>query len=314
LTGLRVAAMLVGMDRCEPIDLGPGTLLWRWAGDNRLSFTGLSAGILQLMHPGLGAGVVEHSAFFTEPWDRIIRSLPEIIGVVYDGPEAEVTGHRVRDYHRRIKGVDHLGRRYSALSPETFWWAHATFQFGVEQVADRFDAHRVSGAEREQLYREGVEWYRRYGVSMRPVPEDRAAWGDTWDLYCAEVLEMTPAAERAVDMALHDKVSEMPGLPWWSEPIQRQIITPLFRLTALGGLPEVVRRRFGIPWGAVEAAELKLLEVWVRETWRFMPGPLRWAPRAAEGWQREARFRREQERFVRRFGAAALQLPALESR
>jgi uncharacterized protein (DUF2236 family) len=126
LTGLRVAAMLVGMDRCEPIDLGPGTLLWRWAGDNRLSFTGLSAGILQLMHPGLGAGVVEHSAFFTEPWDRIIRSLPEIIGVVYDGPEAEVTGHRVRDYHRRIKGVDHLGRRYSALSPETFWWAHAT--------------------------------------------------------------------------------------------------------------------------------------------------------------------------------------------
>jgi len=294
------------MYQTDPIELGPGSLLWRWAGDNRLSFTGLSAGILQLMHPGLGAGVVEHSAFFTEPWDRIIRSLPEIIGVVYDGPDAETTGHRVRDYHRRIKGVDHLGRPYSALRPETFWWAHATFQFSVEQVADRFDSRRLDEEDRERLYREGVEWYRRYGVSMRPVPDDRAAWGEVWDRYCTDTLEMTAAAERAIDMALHEKVTDMPGLPWWSVPIQREIITPLFRLTAIGGLPESVRRRFDIPWGAVEAAELKLLELWVRETWRFMPRPMRWAPRAAQGWQREVTARRERERFERRFGHAGL--------
>jgi uncharacterized protein (DUF2236 family) len=292
LTRANGGTKLVPMYRIAPREIVPGSLLWRWAGDNRLSFTGLSAGILQLMHPGLGAGVVEHSAFFTEPWDRIIRSIPEIIGVVYDGPEAEVTGHRVRDYHRRIKGVDEQGRRYSALKPETFWWAHATFQYAVEQVADRFDTHRLSDDEREELYLDGVEWYRRYGVSPRPVPASRMEFGERWDHYCAEVLEMTVAAERAVDMALHDKVSDMPGLPWWSNPIQREIVTPLFRLTAIGGLPAEVRRRFGIPWGTVEAAELKLLELWVRETWRFMPRPLRWAPRASEGWRREARARR----------------------
>ncbi len=294
------------MYRPRPIELGPQSLLWRWAGDNRLSFTGLATGILQLMHPGLGAGVVEHSAFFTEPWDRIERSMPEILGVIYDGPEAEATGHRVRDYHGRIKGVDESGRRYSALAPETFWWAHATFQFGVEQVADRFDSHRVTAQERDTLYREGIEWYRRYGVSMRPVPADRAAWGSEWDRYCTEVLEMTAAAERAVDMALHEKVSGMPGFPSWSAPIQREIITPILRLTAIGGLPEIVRRRFDIPWGVVEAAELKLLEAWVRETWRFMPRSLRWAPRAADGWRREARARREQDRLERRFGVSGL--------
>ncbi len=276
----------------EPLELGPRSLLWRWAGDNRLSFTGLSAGILQLMHPGLGAGVTQHSAFFTEPWDRIIRSIPEIVGVVYDGPSAEETGHRVRDYHRRIKGVDEQGRRYSALSPETFWWAHATFQFAAEQVADRFDTHRLHADEREQLYREGVEWYRRYGVSMRPVPRDRAQWQRVWDQRCAEDLEMTAAAERAVEMALNEKVSGLPGLPWWSLPIQREVVTPIFRLTAIGGLPAAVRHRFGIPWGTLEAAELRLLEIWVRETWRFMPRSLRWAPRAADGWRRAARARR----------------------
>lgn len=272
----------------EPMDLGPESLLWRWAGDNRLGFTGLSAGILQLMHPGLGAGVVQHSAFFTEPWDRIFRSIPEIIGVVYDGPEAEATGRRVRDYHRRIRGTDDRGRTYSALRPETFWWAHATFQFAVERLAQRFDARSLDDDDRDRLYREGVEWYRRYGVSMVPVPASRAEFRERWHHYCDDVLEMTVAAQRAIDMALHDKVRDLPGLPGWSWPIQREVITPVFRLTAIGGLPARVRRRFDIPWGTIEAAQLRAFELWVRESWRFVPRPLRWAPRAAAGWRREA--------------------------
>ena len=273
------------------MDLGPGSLLWRWSGDHRLGATGLAAGLLQLMHPGLGAGVVEHSAFFTDPWDRIIRSIPEIVGVVYDGPDAEATGHRVRDYHRGIKGVDDQGRPYSALKPETFWWAHATFQFSVEQVADRFDHRQLGSADRERLYREGVEWYRRYGVSMAPVPADRAAFAAVWDHYCSDVLEMTVAAERAIDMALHDKITGLPGFPWWTTPFQREVITPLLRLTSIGGLPATVRTRFGIPWSTVDAAELKAFEVWLRESWRFMPRSLRFGPRAADGWKRATRSR-----------------------
>jgi uncharacterized protein (DUF2236 family) len=282
------------MYRAEPMDLAPGSFLWRWAGDQRLGFTGLATGILQLMHPGLGAGVVQHSAFFTEPWERIQRSVPEIIGVIYD-EDGEATGHRVRDYHKRIKGTDAQGRAYSALKPETFWWAHATFQYSVEQVADRFDSHRLTPAEREELYREGVEWYRRYGVSMRPVPDDYEAFVARWNHYCTDVLEMTEAADRAIDMALHEKVSKMPGLPWWSEPIQREVLTPLFRLTAIGGLPVSVRSKFGIPFSVADSLQLKALELWVRQNWRFMPRPLRWAPRASEGWKRETAARRAEQ-------------------
>ena len=292
------------MRRVDPIELGPGSLLWRWAGDHRLSFSGLAAGILQLMHPGLGAGVVQHSAFFTEPWDRIIRSLPEIIGVVYDGPLAETTGHRVRDHHRRIRGIDDEGRRYSALTPETFWWAHATFQFAVEQVADRFDHRRLDDDSRERLYREGVEWYRRYGVSLRPVPGDRVAFGERWDHYCSDVLEMTAAAERSIDMALHDKVSDFPGLPSWTVPLQREVVTPILRLTAIGGLPTIVRERFAIPWGPIEAAELAAMELWVRESWRFVPRSARFAPRAQDGWRRAVRERRADNEHRRRFADA----------
>ena len=202
-------------------EVGPGSLLWHYAGDHRMAFTGLSAGLLQLLHPAIGAGVAEHSDFFNDPWDRIIRSVPQIMGVIYD-PHPEVIGRRVRDYHRPIKGTDERGRRYSALAPGTFWWAHATFQHAAEQVADRFDVHRLNGAERDEMYLDGVEWYRRYGVSMRPVPPDRQAFATVWDRHLEEVLEMNRAAERALDMALHQRATDLEFLPRSRRALERE--------------------------------------------------------------------------------------------
>ena len=270
-----------------PRPLGPGSLLWRYAGDHRLGFTGLSAGILQLMHPAIGAGVAEHSNFFDDPWDRIVRSIPQILGVVYD-PNPEAIGHRVRDMHRSIRGADAKGRPYSALSPATYWWAHATFQHAVEQVVDRFDRRRLTDQEREELYLEGVEWYRRYGVPMRSVPPNRDAFRQEWRRYCDEVLEMTPAAERAVEMALKDRSLGVPFLPWWTKPLQPMVVTPVLQLTAIGGLPRRIRRRFGIPWRFDQEMQYRSLQLATRESWRFVPENLRYGPTAASG-RKEAR-------------------------
>jgi uncharacterized protein (DUF2236 family) len=266
-------------------------LLWRYAGDHRLGLTGLSAGILQLMHPAIGAGVAEHSAFFEDPWDRILRSIPQILGVVYD-PEPEALGHRVRDYHRTIKGVDHRGRPYNALAPATFWFAHATFQHAVKQMVDRFDHHRLTASERDGLYLDGVEWYRRYGVSMRPVPTGYAAFRIEWQRQCGEVLEMTPAAERAVDIALHAGSQDLPFLPLWTRPLQPLVVSPVLRLTAIGGLPGAVRKRFAIPWRPDEEAEYRVLQLAVREGWRFVLPGLRYGPTAAAGRRTAAERRR----------------------
>jgi uncharacterized protein (DUF2236 family) len=273
--------------RWDARPLGPDSLLWRYAGDHRLAFTGLSAGILQLLHPAIGAGVAEHSAFFEDPWDRIVRSIPQIIGVIYD-PEPERLGHRVRDYHRRIRGSDDRGRPYRALAPATFWWAHATFQFAVEQLINRFDHHRLSPAERQSLYLDGVEWYRRYGVSMRPVPTDYERFRIEWKRHSHEVLEMTPAAERAIDLALHGESRDLPFLPSWSRPLQPLVVTPVLRLTAIGGLPAPVRQRFSIPWGLEDEAQYRVLQVAIREGWRFLLPSLRYGPTAAAGRRRIA--------------------------
>ena len=62
------------------------------------------------MHPAIGAGVLEHSNFFEDPTDRVFRSLPRILGAVYD-EDAAATGIAVRDVHRTIKGATPDGER-----------------------------------------------------------------------------------------------------------------------------------------------------------------------------------------------------------
>lgn len=274
-----------------PERLGPESLLWRYAGDTRIAFMGATIGLLQLMHPGVGAGVMEHSDFFNDPYDRVERSLPAILGAVYDGLEAVATGRWVRDQHKAITGTDSAGRRYHALDPETYWWAHATFQFMAEQVVDRYDDRRLTADEREQLYREGITWYRHYGVSERPVPTTRVAFQEKWDHICAEVLERNAAVDFVLDMLDKPLRIELPPPLTPLNPVVRRgpiarAITVPARISAIGGLPRIVRQRFGIPWSRTDQLQLDALELAVRKTWRFLPFGVRWQPRAQEAWKR----------------------------
>ncbi|WP_327150826.1 oxygenase MpaB family protein [Nocardia sp. NBC_01329] len=40
------------------------------------------------MHPAVGAALGDLSNFFQGPWDRLIRSLPQIQGMIYDADNA----------------------------------------------------------------------------------------------------------------------------------------------------------------------------------------------------------------------------------
>ena len=104
----------------DRVALGPDSLLWRYAGDTRIGLMGATIGLLQLAYPSLGQGVIEHSDFFDDPMDRVVRSLPRILGTVYDD-DGGATGIEVRDFHKDIKGRLPEGERYHALDPHTFW-------------------------------------------------------------------------------------------------------------------------------------------------------------------------------------------------
>jgi len=148
--------------------LGPDSATWHFFGDWRGMVSGLWSGSMQNMHPKLGAAVWDHSDFFGERWQRLMRSLYPIMGTVFDGTTD--TGHEVRDYHRTVKGVTEDGSRYHASDPDVFYWAHATFWYGAVRSAEIFGP-RITEEQKRQLFSESQTWYAMYGVSMRPCPD-----------------------------------------------------------------------------------------------------------------------------------------------
>ena len=187
-----------------PQPLGPDSLTWKYFGDWRGMLQGPWAGSMQNMHPQLGAAVEQHSIFFMERMPRLFRSLYPIGGVVFDGDRAPMTGAEVRDYHIGIKGVDDQGRRYSALNPDVFYWAHATFFMGTILAAERFGGGLTEDQKR-QLFDEHITWYRMYGMSMRPVPKTWEDFQVYWDHMCRNVLENNWAAREVLDLSTMPK-------------------------------------------------------------------------------------------------------------
>lgn len=287
------------LDGC--VQLGPDSLIWRWAGDMRIAFEGGTAGLLQTMHPAIGYALIEHSNFFDDPVDRVFRSLPGILGTVYNGPQAETTGRQVRDYHRDIKGVQPDGTRYHALNPETYWWAHATFQRMVERVAEHWDNHHLTESERDQLYREGCEWYRQYGMTESVLPADRAEFNAQWVHYCEQVLQPNPASDYLIEFINRTAIPDMSSSPFFPAPPAlkpianrllpawpvRAALAPPMRLVIFGGLPAGVRERFQIRWTRYDERAYIAVRSTIRAAWPFVPASLKWHYTARKGWLRE---------------------------
>ncbi|MBM3663853.1 MAG: DUF2236 domain-containing protein [Actinobacteria bacterium] len=251
--------------RAEGAPITPESILWRTAADPRSMITGMAAGIMQLMLPGLGAGVTDHSNFFDDPFDRIDRSIPYIWGSIFtsDDDEGERRGRQIRDFHPEIKGTDDQGRRYHALDPDVFWWAHATFTWEFLRACELFSIRPLSRAQREQLYAETVTWYRRYGVSERPVPPTLREFRIRFDEICRTQLELTPAVQWVISPTENPSAKgapiRLPGPLSVLNGLASHFSSELLRVIVYGSMPDVVRRRFDFPWSNADRASF----VWV---------------------------------------------------
>lgn len=258
--------------------LGPDSLTWRLFG-NRLTtvlFIGRS-GTLQNMHPAVGAALQDHSNFFDNPLDRLIRSLPPIMGVVYDPPE-EDTGGTVREFHRDIKGIDSKGNRYHALNPDVYWWTHATFIEVMIEFNERCGVP-LTLAEKDQLIKEGVTWWRRYGLSDRPAVDNYADFEAYWNHMLDNVLERNATTDYAL-AAGREKVPPPPQVPTWLWRIVRRPTMEFSVWLTNAFMPPRARETLGLTWTARDERRLRLLIGVVRRTWPLMPERVRYLPRA----------------------------------
>jgi uncharacterized protein (DUF2236 family) len=263
--------------------LGPDSLTWKYFGDLRTGMLGVWIGAIQNMYPELGAGVEQHSVLLREPLQRVARSVYPIMGVVYDGERAFRTGAQIKGYHETIKGTDVDGRRYHALNPETFYWAHATFFMLIIKTAEYF-CGGLTEAEKRQLFDEHVQWYRMYGMSMRPVPASWEDFQEYWDTTCRDELE--------INRATLDIFSLRIPKPWFvalPTPVWDQLFKPMVagqRWIAAGLFDPVVRERAGLRWTPGDEVALRLFGKIVELAFVAVPDEIRLHPRALAAYKR----------------------------
>ena len=247
--------------------LGPDSLLWKWGSDNRLQLLRGYTGILQNMHPAIGQSLLDHSKFFDEPFARLQRSTPQIIQSIYDdGDLAE----RIRDYHVTIKGTLQSGERYHSLNPETYWWAHATFVYRVIYAQDLFGTP-FTKAERDQLVREGVTWWDKYGMSERPVIDNYDDLVAYMDDMVENVLERNETVDFALRTARVEPVKAPDGVP---PRLWKIIWKPIMRSTiwlTIGTLPEKYRRILDLEWTSRDQKRFDRIAKAIRKVFTLLP-------------------------------------------
>ena len=227
-----------------PCRLGPQSLVWRYFGDNRMYLIGPRPAVLQNMLAELGQGVLDHSVFFADTAARVKRSLPPIFMTVYgsDDDNSAGAGSQVRDFHSDIKGdmPSETGRPLPRARPGHLLLGarHVRRAGALLRRHLRQAAHAAS--EKEQIYLESKTWYRRYGVSDRPMPANYAEFERYWDRMIDEIVVAHPTAKYGVGY-----VTKGFPCPKGVSPALWRVIAPVFNPVAAflttGGMPPRTR-------------------------------------------------------------------------
>jgi len=156
---------------------------------------GLSALLLQALHPLVMAGVADHSNYANDPVGRLRRTAA-FVGYTTFGTDEDA--HRairqVQRIHRQVHGITPDGRAYAAEDPELVTWVHVAEVSSFLRASLRFGSHHLSDAECDDYFAEtaavayelGAQWvprstdeveayFRRVRPGLYAGPQARAA-------------------------------------------------------------------------------------------------------------------------------------------
>jgi uncharacterized protein (DUF2236 family) len=153
---------------------GPESACWKVHGDfTAMMVGGVTALLLQMLHPGALAGVWDHSNFRHDMSGRLKRTARFIAGTTYgDRAEAQAFIDRVLEIHGRVRGTLPDGTPYSADDPDLLTWVHVAEVSSFLAAYLRYVDPAFPPAEQDRYFRETSEIARRLGAPA--VPQSRA--------------------------------------------------------------------------------------------------------------------------------------------
>jgi uncharacterized protein (DUF2236 family) len=154
----------------------PGSAVWAVHGGVATIVGGIRSLLMQSLHPGVLAGVHDHSNFREDTLGRLARTTAWIHALTYGSTaEAQAAASRVVRLHESVNGtyVDGGGtiRKYSANDPELVRWVHNTFTDSFLRAHELWDGPIPGGPD--AYVREWAEAGRLMGVEF--PPESKAA-------------------------------------------------------------------------------------------------------------------------------------------
>ena len=243
----------------DPGLFGPESVTWPVIGDAAAFVGGIRALIVQAAHAEVVAGVSDHSRYRVDPLGRLSRTSAYVTATAYGAmPEVEDAVDIVRTMHRRVKGVSHRGRPYSADDPEKAAWVHNALTDSFLVAYQVFGPRRLSAAEADQFVAEQTAVGALLGSD--PMPETAPALAG-WLEHHPDVMP-SPGMEETIEFL------RSPPLPH----VVRVAYQLLFMAAAATVTPRL-RRTLGIRRipGAITIG-------------RLMTGFLRWSLGASPSW------------------------------
>jgi uncharacterized protein (DUF2236 family) len=111
-------------------------------GDSSMFIGGISALLLQSLHPLAMAAVAGHSGYRGDPWGRLQRTSYFLAVTTFGRTgDARAAIARVRAVHQRVTGTAPDGRPYAASDPHLLTWVH------IAEADSFLRAHSRFGAE-----------------------------------------------------------------------------------------------------------------------------------------------------------------------
>lgn len=153
---------------------GPESACWKVHGDfTSMMVGGITALLMQMLHPGALAGVWDHTDFRHDMPGRLKRTAHFISGTTYgDRAEAQALIARVRTVHARVAGALPDGTPYSADDPDLLTWVHVAEVSSFLAAYLRYVDPTFPPSEQDRYFRETAEIARRLGAPS--VPQNRA--------------------------------------------------------------------------------------------------------------------------------------------
>lgn len=178
LTGLALGQLDLENPKGDPGLFGPQSMSWQVHGDfPSMLVGGISALLLQALHPLALAGVWDHSNFRQDMLGRLRRTSQFISGTTFGATgDADWLIDKVRAIHLKVLGEAADGRPYAASDPDLLTWVHVAEVSSFMAAHLRYRNPHLSHTRQDAYYAEIALIAERLGA--RDVPRSRQAIAD----------------------------------------------------------------------------------------------------------------------------------------